>query len=61
MSGQPAVRDVDPPEPQMVRLKLTTRQVAELRKVATASGINTSELLRRLLDGWIARRQKAAS
>jgi hypothetical protein len=45
----------------MVRLRLITRQVAELRKVATASGINTSELLRRLLDGWIARRSKAAS
>jgi hypothetical protein len=45
----------------MVRLKLTTRQIAELHKVATASGINTSELLRRLLDGWITRHSKAAS
>jgi hypothetical protein len=44
----------------MVRLKLTTRQVAELRKVATASGINSSELLRRLLDSWIERRAERA-
>jgi hypothetical protein len=35
-------------------------QLAELHRVATASGIHSSELLRRLLDGWIARRRKAA-
>jgi hypothetical protein len=50
MAGRPVVvRDVDPPQPQMVRLHLTTRQVAELRRVATAAGINVSELLRRIL------------
>ena len=36
-----------------MRLVLTTKHVSELHRVATASGINSSELLRRLLDGWI--------
>jgi hypothetical protein len=53
MAGRPSpIRDVDPPEKQVVRLVLTTKHVSELDRVAKASGINLSELLRRLLDHW---------
>jgi hypothetical protein len=36
---------------------LSTRQVVHLRRVSDSLGINSSELLRRLLDGWIAERE----
>lgn len=59
--GHPVARSVDPPEKQKLHLVLTTRQIAELDQVARAAGIGVSELLRRLLDGWVERRRKAAS
>jgi hypothetical protein len=50
---------VERPEKQKLHLVLTTRHVAELDQVAPDAGIGVSELLRRLLDSWVARRHAA--
>jgi hypothetical protein len=60
VSGRPKIYDASPPQKQMVRLHLTTRQVAHLPRASESIGVNASELLRRLLDGWIAKRDRGS-
>jgi hypothetical protein len=60
MKGHPVARS-ETPQKQKLHLVLTTTHIAELDRVARDAGIGVSELLRRLLDGWIqARRAKSA-
>ena len=62
MKGHPVPRSVERPHKQKVHLVLTTTHLTELDQVARAAGVGVSELLRRLLDGWVEqRRRKAAS
>lgn len=49
------IRDCDPPQSQIIRYRLTSRQISALRRSALKLGIPASELLRRLLDQWIER------
>ena len=58
MKGHPLARS-ETPQKQKVHLVLTTTHIAELDQVARAAGIGVSELLRRLLDSWVARRHAA--